>query len=186
MKYTEKNIYAILVAILAVMVFSMAAACKDKQDNNGDGSGDFDYRSIGDSLTITGYKGKGGNVTIPEKIEGTTVHNIGHDAFANNNSITGVTFPKGITMIREKAFYNCVNLEKIIIESSVVSVFEQAFSGCTKLTSVEIQGKATIYEDTFLGNFYAVYYATDNTDGTPGKYQTTAPVSGSSNWHKVP
>jgi len=182
MKNTRKIFTRFLSLFLAVMVFSMAACKGGDFDYR---AGDFDYRAIGDRLTITGYRGKGGYVTIPEKIEGFTVHNIGLNAFANNNSITGVTIPKSVDIIRENAFNNCVNLEKIIIESSVVSVFEQAFSGCIKLNSVEIRGKATIYSNTFLGDFHAVYYATDETDGTPGTYTTTAPVNAGSKWRKA-
>jgi len=181
MKIHAKKNYVGFIAVLAVMVFSMDA-CKNDQY----GEGDFDYIAMGNSLTITAYRGKGGHVTIPERIEGKTVRSIAYNAFANHTNITGVTIPS-VTDIGEKAFNNCVNLEKVIIDNySSIYISHEAFLGCTKLTSIKIQGKANIESNAFLGDFRDVFYATDDTDGTPGTYTTTAPVGTTSNWSKIP
>jgi hypothetical protein len=57
-------------------------------DNNG-----FSYTSYGSFMIITGYKGNGGNITIPSSINGVPVTQIGEYAFAYCDSITGVTIP---------------------------------------------------------------------------------------------
>jgi hypothetical protein len=67
-------------------------------------SGDFRYaNNPGDTVTITGYTGNGGAVTIPDKINGKTVIGIGTEAFfdkeafldgnKDNKNITSVTIP---------------------------------------------------------------------------------------------
>ena len=59
--------------------------------------GDFEYSVSDNEVIITEYKGTGGKVTIPSKIEGKTVTSIGESAngfeFIDNSSIaaTGVT-----------------------------------------------------------------------------------------------
>jgi len=181
----RKNIYAGFIAILAVIVLS-TAACKNssKEDGGGGAGGDFDYIALGDSLTITGYKGKGGSVTIPGTIDGITVRHIRYDAFANHANITGVTIPNSVKDIGDKAFYNCTGLASLTIQSSSIYISTEVFSGCTKLTSVKIQGEAQIIPGAFLGNFNEVFYANDD-DGTPGTYTTTAPVSSDSKWNKA-
>jgi hypothetical protein len=48
----------------------------------GDQYGDFEYASDGESITITGYTGAGGDVVIPGNIDGIPVTGIGQAAFA--------------------------------------------------------------------------------------------------------
>lgn len=46
------------------------------------------------TLTITGYSGSNGVVTIPSTIEGMSVASIGYDAFDSATSLTNVTIVK--------------------------------------------------------------------------------------------
>jgi len=73
--------------------------------------------------------------------------------------------------------------------STFTSIGERAFKNCNSLTSVTFQG--TIVRNKFqdyafyeLGNLRDEFYRTDITNGTPGTYTTTAPVSSSSVWTK--
>jgi len=64
-----------------------------------------------------------------------------------------------------------------------------AFIDCPSLTSVTFKGTITsgkIDNEAFrfLGDLRTKFYATDSTNGTPGTYTTTAPVSESSVWTK--
>jgi len=154
----RKIIHVGFIAIMAVTVF-LAAACKhDKQDEAG---GEYDYSAIGDILTITRYKGKGGNITIPEKIEGITVHIIGDNAFKNRSDITGVTFPAKVSTIGSGAFANCKNLISVIFTGAPV----------------------TFVENSFTGKLYDEYYK-DMQNVTSGTFTTTAPVTDASTWTK--
>ena len=55
--------------------------------------GDFTYTATATEVTITGYTGAGGAVTIPSSIEGLPVTSIGTIAFKYNTSLTSVTIP---------------------------------------------------------------------------------------------
>lgn len=58
-------------------------------------------------------------------------------------SITSVTIPNSVTVIREKAFRDCSRLTTITIPESVKSIGVEAFSNCTSLTSVVIPNTVT-------------------------------------------
>ena len=64
-----------------------------------------------------------------------TVTEIGGTVFANNAFLTEVHLGKNVTLLGEKAFYYCTNLEKVIFENGGTDlvVGKYAFSNCTKL-----------------------------------------------------
>jgi hypothetical protein len=64
--------------------------------------GDYEYTA---TSAITGYTGPGGDVTIPDTINGLMVIEIVDHAFAQQYSITGITIPVSIVSIGENAFY---------------------------------------------------------------------------------
>jgi len=182
-KHTEKKNYAGFIAVLAVMVLLMSACIIDND------KGEYDYTGIGNDYGITRYRGKGGNVIIPETIDGHTINAISDSAFANNSSITGVTIAKTITTIGNKAFSNCANLASVTIEytGSYVTIMSETFDNCPNLISVTIKGTASLLEDSFLGNLYNLRKTDDGSNLLqPGTYTTTAPVNNSSTWQKTP
>jgi len=64
--------------------------------NGGSNSSDFDYIESGNSIIITGYKGAGGRLTIPAKINGKTVIGIGiggEEAFKDCKRLFSITIP---------------------------------------------------------------------------------------------
>jgi len=144
-------------------------------------SGDFKYATNpGNTVTITGYTGSGGDVAIPAQINGRTVIGIGINAFScfydyysrnkfssitipdgvtsigsgafNSTGLTGITIPDSVISIGQGAFYNCKNLIEITIPDSVISIGRVAFSGCENLTEVTIAENVTsIGEEAFSG-----------------------------------
>ena len=56
--------------------------------------------------------------------------------YLNDQLITELVIPDGVTMIGEDAFKNCSSLTSITIGDSVTSIENDAFSGCSSLTSV--------------------------------------------------
>lgn len=56
----------------------------------------------------------------------------------HNSDIVKVVIENGITKIGDKAFYDCVNLEKVEISDSVTDIGEMAFCFCTELDGVVI------------------------------------------------
>ena len=67
----------------------------------------FNYTTNNGTITITGYTGPGGAVTIPDTINGLPVTSIGDYAFCNCTSLTSVTIPNSVTSIGDEAFSYC-------------------------------------------------------------------------------
>ncbi|MCX6867415.1 MAG: leucine-rich repeat protein, partial [Verrucomicrobia bacterium] len=107
------------------------------------GCGPFIYATAGGTVTITGYNGPGGEVTIPATINGLPVTSIGVNAFLNHTSLTSVTIP-----------------------ASVTSIGDAAFSGCTSLASLYFQGNAPILGSAvFDGEAWTTAYYLSGTTG---------------------
>ena len=124
--------------------------CLRREDTTAD---DFTYEINGESVTITGYTGSEGNVTIPSEIEGKPVTAIGERAFSRNKTLTSVAIPDGVTGIGKYAFYES-GLENINIPAGVTTIGMEAFGECSNLSGVtfEKDSKLTKIESgTFLG-----------------------------------
>lgn len=80
-------------------------------------SGDFTYSSDGSAITITGYTGAGGAVTIPDTIAGLPVQTIGENAFRGKAGLTHVTIPNSVISIKPWAFLDCSNLLSIDVSA---------------------------------------------------------------------
>ena len=68
---------------------------------------DYSYTSSGTGITITGYSGEGGAITIPDEIDGLPVTSIGNFAFYLCTGLTSVTIPDSVTSIGYDAFAGC-------------------------------------------------------------------------------
>ncbi len=99
------------------------------------------------TLTITGYTGPGGAVTIPSTINGLPVTSIGADAFWFCTSLTSVTIPSSVATIGDGAFFGCSSLTNVTIPNSVTSIGAAAFCECPSLTSVTIPNSVTTIGD---------------------------------------
>ena len=88
-------------------------------------------------ITITGYIGTGGALTIPSTING---------------------YP--VTSIGDSVFYYCTNLTSVTIPSSVTSIGSQAFAFCHNLSGIYFQGNAPSADSTVFSsdNNATVYY----------------------------
>jgi len=176
------------IALVAIIGFSMAACKNDgggggNDNDNGPTSvtyiGNDEYGnvyqlevSIGTTATITGYDGSGGAVTIPSQIGGKTVTSIGDMAFNDCTGLTSIIIPDSVTSIGSSAFVFCIKLASITIPNSVITIKDNVFEGCTGLTSVTFQGtiKSDNFGISFNGDLRDKFYATDETNGTPGTY----------------
>ena len=155
---TIRNFQAIS-AITLGLLLPLAANAQFTYTNNGD-----------NTITITGYTGAGGNVTIPSNINGFLVASIGDRAFYNRTSLTNVMIPISVTSIgyaafaydgltsigipnsvtnmSDAAFLSCDNLTSITIPNSVTSIGYGAFEDCINLTSVTIGSGLKNIQDT--------------------------------------
>lgn len=123
----------------------------------------FTYVTNLGAITITGYIGMGGAVTIPEDIDGMPVTSIGESAFAggdltsvtigNNvtnignfafagSKITDATIGNNVTGIGDFAFSSCYSLTNVLIGDSVIRIGESAFNNCA-FVSITIPDSVT-------------------------------------------
>jgi hypothetical protein len=102
------------------------------------------------TITITGYTGPGGVVTIPSTINGLPVTSIGDLTFAFCFGLTSASIPSSVTSLGDAAFYSCSSLTTITIPNSVTNIGDLAFANCTSLIGVSIPNSVSnIGEGTF-------------------------------------
>ena len=105
----------------------------------------FTYTTNNGTITITGYTGPGGDVTIPDTINGLPVTSIGHYAFMYCDSLTSVTIGTNVTNIGNDAFWSCFYLTSITIPDSVTSIANEAFGWCTSLAMITVDASNPAY-----------------------------------------
>ena len=125
----------------------------------------FRYTNYGTSVTIGGYRGPGGTVTIPYSIPGIgTVTALGSytSLVCTNHASLTITIPGTVTSIGPDTFEGCSSLTNVTIANGVTSILEFSFMNSTNLISAYFQGNPP---STFgIGVFYnaapgfSIYY----------------------------
>src|SRR3974390_517371 len=87
----------------------------------------FTYTTNNGTITITGYTGPGGDVTIPDFTDGRLVTRIGDSAFRDRISLTSVTIPGSVTNMGSYVFLGCAGLTNVTIPNSLTNIGWQAF-----------------------------------------------------------
>ena len=113
-------------------------------------------QTVTNAIIVKGGNVYTGNLTVPQKLGGFTVTQIGSSAFQDCIGLTGVTLPNTLTSIGGLAFENCTALTKIVVPNSVTRIDSQirstgAFRNCSKLTSVTLSTALTLISS---GLFY--------------------------------
>jgi len=107
----------------------------------------YSYKTNADgTITVVGYHGSGGSLTMPDKIDGLSVSSIGFKAFLECQSVTSITIPECVTSIGELAFEHCCALTNVTIPNSVTNIGIAAFDSCVNLTSVAMPNSVTRIE----------------------------------------
>jgi len=113
----------------------------------------FAYSASDTAVTITGYTGEGGIITVPSEIGGLPVTAIGNAAFDGCAAITKITLPDSIESIDDFAFRRCTSLESINYPMSLREVSDQysglggIFEGCEMLKSITVPEGITAIPD---------------------------------------
>lgn len=116
--------------------------------------GDFEYKVVDGTVTVTHYNGDDSDVVVPGTIEDLPVTVIGErfisDGETINHSVVSVTLPDSITKIGNRAFSFCYSLETVNIPDNVTEIGRSAFGSCAALKSISIpDGVTKIEEGTF-------------------------------------
>jgi len=137
---------------------------------------DFAYTNTNGTITITGYTGPGGAITIPGAIDGLPVTSITGDAFQYRTSVTSVTIPNSVTNIEDGSlwkgggagtFWYCTGLSNITIGNGVAHIGFGAFQDCSSLIRVTVPDSVTSIGD------FAFHGCTNLTAVTIGKNVTS-------------
>jgi hypothetical protein len=130
------------------MCGAIFAGCRSARAANASSATDFACVTNPDGTTVTirGYTGSSGLVTIPGTINGLRVTAIGDRAFWANPRVTSVIIPDTVTSIGEGAFSavdSHSSLTNIVIGNGVLTIGSGAFHFCDQLTSVRIPKKVS-------------------------------------------
>ncbi len=89
-------------------------------------------------VTITGYRGPGGDIVLPAELDGKPVTSIARRAFMDNRNITSVRFPDTLTFVGREAFRASQELTTVFISRSVTHIARPAFSRCPRLMNIHV------------------------------------------------
>ena len=114
-------------------------------------SGDYSYATRSDGTAIiSAYRGKAKNLSIPDKIDGKKVTEIGRGAFIGSG-LESVTVPKSVEYIRFGAFEGCKKLKKVVMYDGLKDIGLNAFFSDENLSSITVPKTATLSQNTFAG-----------------------------------
>ncbi len=86
--------------------------------------------------TITGVRNAGGNLAVPEELDGLMVTVIGKKAFLGNALIRQVTIPSSVNEIQDYAFAQCTNLKTVFVLNNNVKLGNGVFTECNAVTDI--------------------------------------------------
>src|SRR5262245_49577526 len=112
---------------------------------------DFTYTNVNGTITITRYIGPGGNVTVPNTIDGLPVTAIGNKAFYFLPAVTAVTISDSVTSVGMEAFGSSGNIANVSLPSGLTNIGNKAFSGCNSLSQITIPRSVTSIGDLAFG-----------------------------------
>ena len=148
--------------ITLFLLFSLIAIVGEVSVRNAsayDGtSGDYQYNLIdnGNAAEIAMYTGLGGNISIPNNMDGTPVTAIGDYAFVLNDNIANLTIPAGVTYIGNYSFNSCSALLHVNLPNSLKGIGDGAFATCHVLANITIPGGITNIGSGVFSECYSI------------------------------
>jgi BspA type Leucine rich repeat region (6 copies) len=120
---------------IALMLLALPAAVQAQ----------FNFTTNNGTITITQYTGSGGDVTIPDTINGLRVTTIGDAAFYQIEDLTSVTIGTNVTTIADNAIFQCPSLTSVTIPGSVTNIGQGPFIDCQSLTVIAVSAANSHY-----------------------------------------
>lgn len=164
MKISKKIITILSSLIILVWVFSIniyVNAISNESFYYLDDSNYLTYSISDGKATITSCM-CGGEIIIPEEIDGYPVTAIGYRAFHLSEMITNISLPDSLITIEDEAFAGCKMLKSLVIPQNVQSIGSHAIGYDFVATSISVGEK--YYDFTLIGyeNTIAETYANNN------------------------
>ena len=95
---------------------------------------DFTYEIMDGKATLLRWNSTAPDAVIPEQVEGCPVTAITSYAFQDvRSTLRTVRIPESVTVIPEKLFYECSQLEHADMPETVTEIGNSAFAGCFSL-----------------------------------------------------
>lgn len=113
-----------------------------------EGTGAYVDKMVVPTQVISTLKPVPTTVTIPEGYD-----RVGDEAFANS-SITNIKFPTTLTLIGERAFYNCINITSLTLNKGLENIGKKAFMDIKNLTALNFPSTLQIIHDEAFRNCY--------------------------------
>lgn len=143
-KTSKKNIK--FISLMLCLCFFVLTGCQNSDDPMITKDKTFEYEYTDDgNVSITKYIGTGGDVIIPNEIDGKAVTEIGGfdpGIFQDYTNLTSIIIPEGVITIWDNSFTNCTGLTSVTIPSSVIGIGHCAFEDCINLSSIYFEGNA--------------------------------------------
>lgn len=100
----------------------------------------FEYEQIetDNTIRITGMHGSARRVSVPDRLDGYPVTEIGSYAFSGK-PITLLDLPRSIRRIGRYALYNCSELEEFCFCSPLSDFGAGAFTGCRRIRKIIVE-----------------------------------------------
>ncbi len=92
------------------------------------------------TVTLQRYTGPGGDVVLPDQVQGKPITEIAPWAFWNRSDITSIHLGSKVEKIGERAFWFCLNLAKIEIPANLQEIGIAAFDDCSHLKAFTLTG----------------------------------------------
>lgn len=147
---------ALFVSSLSVTAFTQTVTgwAKDAWPYNYTDENGVQYGTYEDGLFVSGYKGTGVDVVIPDTYEGKNVIGITNNVFKEKN-IESVAIGNHVRWIYSSAFANCKQLSSVQFGEALTYLDRCAFYGCEKLETITLPDSLrTVYDSTFKGSGY--------------------------------
>lgn len=111
---------------------------------------DFEYELIEDGARITLYNGTSETVTVPSRICGKAVTEIGPNSFSGNVCIKKIILPETVKRVGGGAFSGVRNLKEINLPENINKLGQAAFRDCTSLECVSLPSGIKILEEAMF------------------------------------
>lgn len=100
------------------------------------GNGCLKYTIEPEGICISGWRGTGPAVRVPEKIDGQTVTGVGRKAFLSKKHLREIELPASLRSLGDWAFAYCDSLERVTLSAQCSQIGKTLFLDCERLDCI--------------------------------------------------